>query len=509
MKLLFFLFLFLCCFQICPCLASASENSSAGFGKIPRVFPIRLPSATGDSAVDGIKEGALPNVENEGKILPPEAKSDMTVPMESKRDEKNGENVLKIAQYIQMALDYDPELAIALIKLKQSDSQLNKAKADFLPELTASGGLSYSYNYENQTSSPYTPSSAFNASYVILSAGTREKAYEKALVDLAQAKTDAELIKDSVIYNAITAFNNLLKAQVQLSIHQQELYYYQKLLSLSNARDPLGGEFSRATVLLTHSEQRLVKAREELDLRLEDFAWLIGSEPSPELVADTNLKFIPIMLDERELVKKSFENRRDFLQIEYAIFKQSVIISQTKKAGGPSASVSVSYGWAPCSVDIAGLWRRFFYENKPELSVGFSVSIPIFDAGKRKEDLNIEKDNLLILEHRRENLRRTVIREVRQSVNAFESAKKRYLLSGNTVEKARKNLSGIFEKYARGLAELEQVDQVIGAFRESAVAQIQAKIDYYNSLALVKKSAGIISDYYSSSIKNGDKKNKL
>ena len=47
------------------------------------------------------------------------------------------ENLLRIYDYIQMALDYDPELAVSKLNLEQKREGLKKSRAAFYPSLSA------------------------------------------------------------------------------------------------------------------------------------------------------------------------------------------------------------------------------------------------------------------------------------------------------------------------------------------------------------------------------------
>ncbi len=412
----------------------------------------------------------------------------------SSNEEESG--ILTIAEYIQMALDYDPDVRIAGLKLEQQYAALKKTKAAFLPKVGLNSGINYSYDAKSPTKDAYNTTLNVSGKYNITSAGENPKNYEKSLVELEKAQAALTVAQEQVIFNSIQTFNNLLNLQMSVSIRRNEVMYFQNLAILSRKKDLTGIEYSRASVLLTQSEQRLLESIQKLDASKEDFMFLIGKEPSPELTVDTTLSFVELELNMGDCLKLAFANRKDFLQIEYAIEKQGKIINYAKRKGSPSVDIAAGYGWTPAAMDMSDALRQIFDLDRPKISTGILMTVPLYDGGERASDLKIEETHLTILENQRENMRRSITREVRQALNSFESAKSRYLLSGNTVTQTTKNLSSIFDKYSEGQANLEQVELVIGTFSNASISKTQALIDYYNSLALLNKATGSMEAYY-------------
>ena len=408
-------------------------------------------------------------------------------------------HILTIEKYVQMALDYDPNLKICQLKLEQAVADIKTSKASFMPKINASTGVNYAYDAKNPSRDNYSTNFNISAKYNIYSAGENPKKYEKSAISLQKAESNLNIAQEQIIYKSIKMFNDMLNLQMNVSIRRNEEVYYQNLLLLARKRDLKGQEYLRASVLLTQSEQKLLTAIQNFDAGKEDFAYLIGKEPSPELKLDTTLAFHERLFSIDKCLKLAFSRRTDFLQLESAIEKQKKIIIYTKKKGTPTLDFSAGYGWFPSPTEMNNAFKQF-YLDRPRINGGLSASIPIYDGGERANNIKIEETALDILEQEKENLRRDITREVRQALSNFESAKSRYILAGDTVTKTTQNLNSIFDNYAESQANLEQVDQVIGTVTNAGISKSQAIIDYYNSLADLNKATGSMFEYYETTI---------
>lgn len=420
---------------------------------------------------------------------------------DSKDAYREDSSILTIDKYVQMALEYDPNVKICRLRLEQANYSIKNSKATFLPKVKANTGINYLYDAQSPTNNNYSTNLNISASYNVYSAGENPKNYEKSAISLEKAKSDLNIAHEQIIHKSIKTFNDMLNLQMNVSIQRNEEIYYQNLLLLARKRDFKGHEYSRASVLLTQSEQRLLNAIQKFEAGKEDFAHLIGKDPSPELKLDTTLAFHEKNFSIDDCLKLAFAQRSDFLQIESAIEKQKKVIAYTKKRGLPTVDLSAGYGWFPPAIDISNSLRQVFELDRPRVSAGLGASLSLYDGGERANNLKIEETTLEILEQDKENLRRDITREVRQALSNFESAKSRYVLAGDTVTKTTQNINSIFDNYAEGQANLEQVDQVIGTVTNAGFSKSQAITDYYNNLADLNRATGAMQKYYDDSIK--------
>jgi len=287
--------------------------------------------------------------------------------------------------------------------------------------------------------------------------------------------------KIDLTVNVTKGFYDVLATMQQIKVGQGDVNRLK--LSLKTAYDQYQGgivdktDYKRATITLSNTQATLKSNQEFLKYKLEYLKMLMGYPTSGDLdiVYDTLQMENEILIDTAQQV--DYNNR-----IEYKLF-------QTQRKLQEATVKYNQWSYLP-TVSAFGYYINYYYNNNlgdlykqnyPNSYFGASLTLPLFQGGKRSANIKQQKWVLKRLDLDIVNLKNTMNSQYMQALAAYKANLITYQALKQNVELAKEVYEVIQLQYRSGVKNYLEVITAETDLRN-------ARINYFNSLYSVLAS---------------------
>jgi outer membrane protein, multidrug efflux system len=296
----------------------------------------------------------------------------------------------QLQSLIRTALKNNYDARIAAERVIAAKAQLGITHADQLPSLDASGALTSVRSEKTSMSPVYRSESgqlALKASWELDFWGKYRNATEAARADLAATEWGQKAVIRTLVSNVASAYFQLRTLDLELEITQQTLKSREESKRLTKALADGGSaplmDVRQSEQLVYSASTQLPTLEKQIEQQENYLSILLGQNPGPiargkKLTEQPLLPSIPAGLPS-ELI----ERRPDIRQAEETLIAANARIGAAKAAYFPSISLTGTAGTQSTALTglfsgPAGIW-----------SAGPSVSVPIFEGGRIRNNVRI------------------------------------------------------------------------------------------------------------------------
>ena len=408
--------------------------------------------------------------------------------LQAQTSENSIPKTVNLNQAIEYALVHQP-----LVKQSQIDQEIaNKVikgkLADWFPQLNAA--LNYQHFIElqksviagnvikfgvNNTSSVQfsATQSIFNRD-VLLASSTASKVRQQSQLTTSKSKID-------LVVGVTKAFYDLLATSQQIRVNEESIVRLQRSLKDAYNRYKSGiadkTDYKRATILLGNAEASLKANVELLKVKEASLKTLMGypAEHSLEIKYDTLQLENEIQLDTAQ--ELHYTSNIDYKLLYSQRELQDANVRYSNWAFLPSLSAFGNY-----NLNFQNNAFKDLYNTKyPYSFVGTTLSIPVFQGGKRVAKVQEQKLVSKRLDEGMANLKNALNTEYTRALAQYKSNLKNYQVQKENVELAREVFEVIQLQYNKG----------VRAYLDVTIAETDlrtTKINYFNSLYQVLAS---------------------
>lgn len=284
------------------------------------------------------------------------------------------------------ALDNNPALAEAAAGVEQAQALARQAGASLVPSVDASVTGTRSGSIEDGPG----PSNTFNAGIQVSWEadlwGRIRSGVNQATANAAAARADYEFAQRSIAANVAIAYFTAIEAQLQKSVAQSSLDLLQKTVRIVGAQHREGAASAQDLALaksdFAAAQDRVSTAEGAERSALRALELLIGRYPAADLSLKSNLPAPPAM-PPAGLPADLLERRPDVVAAERRVAAAFNATAQAKAARLPSLALTSTLGGA--SNELSDVLNP----SNLAWSVGTSLLAPIFDGGRRRENVTI------------------------------------------------------------------------------------------------------------------------
>lgn len=401
---------------------------------------------------------------------------------------------------INYAIDHNITVRSRALDRTSAQLDITEAKDRFLPELSA--GASQSFNFgrgltsENTYANRNTSQFGWNVGISLpifqgLSA-VRRLNYSRA--NLLAITEQYEAAKDDVTLNVISQYLQTLYcaemhsvAQEQLKLSQAELLRRETLLEAGKIPEL---DLIQAQSQVAQDELAVVNTHNDHTLALLDLAQLL------QLPDIDNFRILPLpdsdmpLTSPDQVYDNALQHNHAILAANHALTAADRNISLAKSGYLPRLSFNAGLGSS---------YYRLYGENNPPFhrqmrdnfnkSLGFTLSIPIFDAFATRNSVRKAKVQRLNAELQLHDTRTRLYKSIQQAYYQALAAHKKRTSSAIAREATHAALQAMQEKYNYGKANATEFDQAKTDYFRAASEAVQAKyesilrtriLDFYN-----------------------------
>jgi outer membrane protein len=406
---------------------------------------------------------------------------------------------LSVDQCIKIALENSPLIAIAEGGVRKSELDVGDARAEFLPNVSLSGGyyIDETYNTFEWNQNHYDLT--LSASMQPFSSGRTYLGLERTGANLTSAREGYRLTRMNLIMEVIGRYYNLLNAFGMLDLREGALEQKKYQLDFSKAQFELGmvprADTLKARAAFEGARVDLHEANGELLIRRAELNEVMG------LVLDSIILIEDVELKELELpefdsvLDVAYRERPDIKQQEASVLasKYNMMLAWVSRL--PTLTLMGGYSLNAESFAFEGLpLNRPNWDDNSDWSVGLTLSFPIFDGGIKSRAIrkaNIDLNNAKL---GYENMKRKAELEVKSAHINLENASKKVELTERQVASAEESYEAALGRYKNGLAPITEVIDAEVTLTEGKVNLINSKYDFLEARALLKRAIGVLYD---------------
>lgn len=383
---------------------------------------------------------------------------------------------------IKYAIKYQPAIRQSVIDQEITDLQIKNRLADWYPQ------VNFNYNYQHNFELPAniiggnvvrfgvnnTSSLQLVASQAIFNRDALLAKRTKGDVQLLSAKA-TENAKINLVSNVSKSFYDLLATREQIKVLDENITRLSRNLKDSRSRYDAGivdkTDYQRATIALNNAKASKREAEQGLIIKLSTLKYLINYPPGAalEIQYDSTLLEKEIILDTLQVPQ--FNNRVELQRLQAQLRLQEANVSYAKWSYIPNISANGAYIKNFQNDQFSKLYGTAY----PNSYAGITLNYPIFQGGKRKNNITIAKKQVDIT-------KLSIQSFVNQANNEYNTALAQYRAAYSNYEALKENMTLAADVYR--IIEL-QYRNGVKTYLELITAQTDlrtAQINYFNAL---------------------------
>ena len=398
--------------------------------------------------------------------------------------------VVTLKQCVDFALHNQPVVRQAAIDEAINERNIKISLSAWLPQISGTGIYDYYFKGSpvqssgtttSLTSNPAASSNISNFSTLGLQAS--QVIYNNDVLQAARAakysrlyyKQNTTSSQINVVSDVSKAFFDVLLSEKQLDILNEDIVRLQRSLKDAYSRYQAGVvdkiDYKQATISLNNSIASRKQTQEEIKSKSAYLKQIMGFNPDDQL----NLSYDSTHYEQEATIdtnqKLDVNNRIEYRLLQTSKNLQDVNVSYYKWGFLPSLSANAEYNFIYLSNTFGSLYNNTY----PNAYAGLTLALPIFQGGKRLQNLSkarLEADraDLDIV-----NSRNTINTEYVQSLASYKSNYTNWQVLKQNVDLAKDVYNVVSVQYREG----------IKTYLDVIVAQSDlrtAELNYYNAL---------------------------
>lgn len=381
-----------------------------------------------------------------------------------------------------------------------AELDVTEAKNKFLPSLSANASQSFNFGrgltsantYANRNTSNFQWGASLSLPLFQGMSAIRQFKYAKA--NFRAVVEEYEAAKDDVTLNVISAYLQVLYNRELLEVAKKQVDLSKYELTRRKALFESGKipevDVMEAQSQLAQDELSQVSAENDCQLAIIDLAQLLelddiyGFDISP-LKDNSN-----ILLPAEDVFRNAMNNNHTMLASRHRITAAERNISLAKSGYIPRLSFNAGVGSS--YYNVSGIDNDKFstqMNNNLNTYIGFTLSIPIFDAFSTRNNVRKAKIQRLTAQLQYESNENTLYKAIQQAYYQALGAQKKMEASIVAENSASATFDAISEKYNLGRATPTEYEQAKTKYLKATSERVQAKyesllrnriLDFYN-----------------------------
>ncbi len=393
--------------------------------------------------------------------------------------------VLTLTQAIDLALQENISLQKFSNTVYADRVDVNQAEANFLPNLNAS--ISASKDYPKTGEGGKSLSGSLSSSLNLFNGFYDVSRLNSARLGWAADTSDYSWNRQGIIYGTVSQFVQVVLDSEFIRIARDNLQTQQDQLKQIEEFAKVGNR-SKVDVFqqltdLKQSELQYIQAKRDYQVSRYTLLQTL-SKPADALLqfetlpVDTLLASIP-EVSPRAATSEIVEKRQDVLAQRLQISAAQTQVKAAQSGYWPSVSLSASAG-SNYSSGFSGFgFSDQFFDQNPNLRLGLSFSIPLFDRFSTRYSVQQAKIQLDNQQLNMRDLQLQIGTEVQQALLDYQTAVKQREAAHAQYEYADEALKIAEERFRVGSSTYVELSQVRANFYNAAYQKASAD---YNML---------------------------
>jgi outer membrane protein len=411
---------------------------------------------------------------------------------------------LSLDQAVGLALRENTTAQIAILTAAQSEQDRNIARADLLPQLSASVSdeaekINLLAQFGGRVPFPGFPKTL--GPYQLFAAGPQVSApvfdltlwrrYQAAQRTLGASQANSLSTREQVILLVVSQYIGTLRAMADVQASQSRVELaealYDQAVDLQKEGVGTGIDTLRANVELQNEKQRLLEAQRDRETSLFGLSRLLNLDPRQQIELADSLSFFDTPQPEvGPSLEAALGERQEWKSLELQI----KAAEYQKKASQDSRLPSVRFDGTFAYVGTSG------NTTLPTYTYQGSVNMPLFTGGRIhaeivRADLEIRK-----LEQQKDDLRNQIALDVKTALLNLDSARNEVQVANLGVQLSKEEVDQARDRFKAGVANNIEVIQAQDSLSRANDNQIAALYRFNQARADLARAIGQMEKVY-------------
>jgi outer membrane protein len=407
------------------------------------------------------------------------------------------------------------------LELKQREQEqeskkvaLHTSKHSWLPSLNANLGQNFDFgrspsktgvivdqNSANTSASINLSMPIFDGFQIPNDIAARKLDLKAAVETLNKAKEDLTIHVASVYLQVL--YNKEVKkiAELQVALSREQIKKTEALVN--SGKVPLSQLYD-IKAQLANDEVTLTEAENNVQLALLDLAQSLELEQGDESfdimvpeIGNAVEQYMGSILPPDHIYDQAVTIKPQIKEQTYLLESQKRMLKVAQAGYYPKLNFGASYGNGYYHYSGEGDYANLPFgdqlKNNARKTIGFSLSIPLFNRFQVRNSVRSARINIRNRELMMENTKKALYKEIQQAYYNATAAQSKYLASDKSVEANKKAFTYAEERYAAGKSTVFEFNEAKMKYAQSLSEQAQAKynfifrakiLDFYNGTSI-------------------------
>lgn len=254
-------------------------------------------------------------------------------------------------------------------------------------------------------------------------------------------------VQMDIVYNVTDGFYQVYKLAYEHKINQDRLANSREAYRITKLKQEMGnlpeGEMLIAEITVAQDEARAMESEGKLEAAKDEFKLLIGLDLKEEIDLQADMEFDAFLVDMQQAIEEALRNRMEIQENNLDIELQSIEVKRAKREREIKGNISAYYDFTGLSTrdggsvnQLVGSSFQNMVDRPSNRGVALTVSYPIADWGRAKNQVRREQVRLKQRELNLENTKRSIEKEIREIVRSVYEAEKRFRINRRNQEVA-------------------------------------------------------------------------
>lgn len=418
-----------------------------------------------------------------------------------------------LEECINYAISHNIDLKQQAQQQSLSEVELSTSKNSWLPDLNASMGQNFDFgrspskdgvivdrNSSNSSAQLYLSMPLFDGFKILNDIAAKKLDLKAATEALNKAKEDLAINVASYFLQVLYTKEIFNIATLQLSLTDHQMNRTRELVDAGRVPE---ANFFDIKAQLAKDEAALVEAKNNMNLALLDLAQALelerqsaGFDIEVPVIDDAVDKYISSIVPATNVYDNAVAVKPQIKAQEYQLESSRKALRIAQSGYIPKLNLNASYSngyYHYSGNDVVNVGFSDQLKQNERKTIGFSLSIPIFNRFQVRNSVRSARINILNRELALENSKKVLYKEIQQAYHNATASQIKYIASTEAVNASKEAFGYAEERYKTGKSSVYEFNEAKTKYAQSLAEQAQAKynfifrakiLDFYNGIPI-------------------------
>lgn len=401
---------------------------------------------------------------------------------------------MTLEEAVAEALEAAPEIIAAREEYLRTRALIGVARADALPQVTASGEWQDLETFRSTSVLGLDESSLGGTLEIdqnLLTFGRISHSIAASKADAAAAEAALAEARIRVRYEVEAAFLNALLEEERLHAARDDLEVARRFLETTRARYRLGTgtrlDVMRAESRLAEAEADVARREGNLSAAWEALPVVMGRPPSMRIRPQGRLELTAAPVPAETAESLAIRNRPDLAVLRFNVESGEALVKFERAQLYPTVTGSIAWSRKKHDYKTASLF--FTGEEESYRTIGIGISVPVFDGFRAEKKVASRKADVAALRARLDRAILDARRDVRKVYYDLYAASRMLTARSKSLLAAEEALRMAEVSFKAGTIPALDLLEAADSLREARVARAEAAYAYRLGLARLRAAA--------------------